>query len=477
MRYTALDYALALAAPVVLLLLTQLLQFNGLYGQDAYEYLRQTTALRDYWQGQPMLPPTLGDRAYAAGFPVLGALLSSTGLEPLTALRLLNALATGLAAWYFMACIRVLTPGAPARSRYTWVLVFLTAPIVVRSGSTTMSDITGLATLLAALYYGLLALEHPHWRTLLACGLWAGVAGSIRWVEGLLLLPLGLFLWVKMTRQRHYLPLLSAALGLSVGFFLHYIGKKPLDLVFTIPSTSGEWSLWHLFQRHFSTTHGVFSYTLPNIVYVLSPLVHPACCAALLLLSPLWRRTDLHLSTKKILLAGIVLYLLCIGGMPFRSVRYLLPVWACILLLWFPAWDRCVSYGRYFVPRVLNWVLAAVFTLQIGCTLYEMYPIVQFNRWEQRMAAQLRQQLPPEAAVYGMEIDISLRHYLPQFRWYNTWAQRFDSIPADSYFLLNERLYNTQWKGHNPQFNFEQVAPRLDTVAPLERDWWLMRVK
>jgi hypothetical protein len=477
MRYYAPDYLLPIGGALLLLLLAQALGFNGLYGQDAYEYLRQCTALRDYWQGQPMPPATMGDRAFSSGFPVLGAALSLLGIEPVTALRLVNAVAIGASLWFFMGCVRLLTPGAHARSRYTWAIVLLIAPVVVRSGTTLMSDAVGLAAVLASLRYGLSAMEHPHWRSLFLTGLAAGVAVSARWVEGLILLPLGIFIGVKMTRHRAFLPLLSAALGVGVGLGLLWLGKKPLDLVFSLPPQSYQWSFVHIFQRQFTSADGHISYWLPNWMYVFSPLVHPACFAPLLLLIPLWRRTDLHLTAKKIILAGIVLYLLGLAGLPSRSTRFLLPAYAWTLLLWFPAWDRCVSYGAYFVPQILRWVLIGAVSFQLGCIAWEMKPLIEHNRWERHIAEQVKTNVPPDAAIYGMQIDISLRHYLPHLIWHNTWTYRYDSIPSGSYFLINEPLYNSQWEGRNPQINFQSVAHRLDTVTQLQRGWWLGRVR
>ena len=52
-----------------------LCSFNGLYGQDAHEYLRQSGVVVARLQGLPAGLGTAGDAAFAGGYALMGGLL------------------------------------------------------------------------------------------------------------------------------------------------------------------------------------------------------------------------------------------------------------------------------------------------------------------------------------------------------------------------------------------------------------------
>ena len=160
MRTRLLLNTLPLLVIAVLALLALALHFNGLYGQDAHEYLRQSHALFGRLCGQSYLPESPGDREFGGGYPLAGAMLQFLGVDSIVALQAISILSAGAVLWLFEQLLRLLAPGANGRSRllYAGLLLALT-PALIRAGLTVMSDALGLALMMAALWQGLRALQ------------------------------------------------------------------------------------------------------------------------------------------------------------------------------------------------------------------------------------------------------------------------------------------------------------------------------
>ena len=73
--------------PLILILLTQLLGFNGLYGQDSHEYLRFSRYLQEVFAGVEQAPTFF----YPIGYPLFGSLLGYV-FSNVIALQLLSML-------------------------------------------------------------------------------------------------------------------------------------------------------------------------------------------------------------------------------------------------------------------------------------------------------------------------------------------------------------------------------------------------
>lgn len=106
---------------------------------------------------------------------------------------------------------------------------------------------------------------------------------------------------------------------------------------------------------------------LPKLLALLSPLCHPGFFALLPALFLLVKRTDFQLFAKRLLLALLGLWLLWAALLPAPQLPDLLPAYAVVLLLLFPAWDRFVAYGFYFLGKRWMWPALGVFGLvQLG---------------------------------------------------------------------------------------------------------------
>lgn len=455
-------------------MVSNILSFNGLYGQDAYEYLRQSEAIFDRMRGLNVEGPGLGDTQFAVGFPLAGAILQWLVPNAPLALQWVSWLSAGLAVLFFYQNLRLLSPGAHEKSRAVFTgLALILAPYFVRAGWTSMSDALGLALTLGALYWGLQVVYKGRTNAAMGAALLMSFAITTRFATIVLFFPLVVamlyVLWKAGNKAGILMMIWAGLLALLPIFWLKNGVVIALDR---------HWSVWHFFQRTFVTENGTFHYTLPNILYLFFPLAHPGFCLLMPGLLLLAKKTDVVLRSKKVLIACLIAYLLLLGGLPHQNLRFLLPAYAILLLLFFPAWDRMFAYGFYFFKRLTWTVLVGVLLIQVISMFYILKPVLQRNRLETRIASEIRPLVPPKSTVFAFDLDVALRSCLPELQWKNMWIERYDSFPENSYVLFNEPLLRPQWEGKNPIFNWDKMneGHHLELLQEMPGGWKLYRM-
>jgi hypothetical protein len=468
-----------LLAVASLIFLSKILSFNGLYGQDAHEYLRQSTAIFDRLNGLTTLTGGRGDAEFAAGYPLAGTLFQFLGLDAATALQVVSWLSAGLSLWCFDQCLRVLSPGARAESRWVFVgLALGLAPYFVRAGLTAMSDALGLALTLAAFANGLRVLETGRIGAAAWATFFAGLAVTTRFSLAALLAPLAAILIFYLLENKKWMLAVLTIFAGFIGILPHFLLKTGTAQNPLAHSLFQDWSLLNFFKATFTNASGTVGYGLPNIVYVFFPLAHPGFCLLLPGLFLLAKKTDTHLIAKRVLLACLAAYLLLLGGIPHQNLRYLLPAYAILLLLFFPAWDRMFAYGFYFFKRLTLSVIVLVFVVQIVFSARILAPTLARNRLETSVAAELCRVLPPNATLFAFDLDVALRTYLPDFQIKNLWERRYESFPPGSFILFNEPRLREQWRGRNPMLNWDLAKENyeLREVRALPEGWKLYEI-
>lgn len=462
-----------------LVLLAYLLDFNGLYGQDAHEYLRQSRAIFERWQGAALEAPGIGDVEFAGGFPLAGAVLRWLLGDSILALQMVSWLSAAFGLWVFVQLLTLLAPGARVESRWAFAgLGVVLCPMFLRAGLTSMSDALGLLFALAAFFYGIQVFERKPLSNAIWAATFAGLAILTRYSLAALLLPLAASIGFYLMERKKWLPLLGAVFAGMLSLAPHFWlknggGENPLG-----HSLLQDWSVFNFFKSNFTTLSGTVSYSLPNGLYLLFPLAHPGFCLVLCGLFFLFKRTDLALPEKKILLTCILLYLLLLGGLPHQNLRYLLPVYVLLLLVLFPAWDRLYCYGFLFFKRLTAGLLIGALVLQLFCCVRMLAPTLARHHLEREIAANLQSTIPPDATLYAFDLDVALRTYLPNVQFHNLWERRYSEYPVGSFVLFNEAL-RPQWQGQNPILNWDFLKSNylLEQQAELPGGWGLWEIR
>ncbi len=463
----------------LLMAISWLLDFNGLYGQDAHEYLRQSQVLVQRFLGAAVPPAGPGEAELAGGYPLAAALLQLAGVAPVLAMQLVSWLAAAASLFLFEALLRLLSPGTHIRSRWLYGLLGLgLAPYFVRAGLTAMSDAMGLAVFLAALFFGLRCLEQVRKRDLLGFAVFSALAITTRYALVVLLFLPGLALLLELWRMRRFMAIgFFSIFGLLAFLPLWWLKAgapaSPLE-----HSLLQDWSFLNLFKKTFSQASGTVSYTVPNIVYLFFPVVHPGFCLVLPGLFLLFKKTDVQLYSKRLLGLSLLVFLLFLGGLSHQNLRYLLPAYAVLLLLLFPAWDRFFAYGMYFFKRLTYALIGIALLCQLAFGLYVFKPVWARHRMERAIARALQTEVHAGDVLYAFDVDIALKTYLPEVEFRNLFLQRYDTFPAGSYMLFNAPALQTQWAGKAPMLNWERANTHFDLVEiqRLAGNWSLYQI-
>lgn len=468
------------ASAAGLVLLAFALHFNGLYGQDAHEYLRLSRAYFQHFQGIEYVPEGRGDAAFGVGYPLAGALLQFLGLGAAQGLQAVSALTAGAALWLFDGCLRALSAGAHRWSRWLYAGVALAgSAYFVRAGLSAMSDALGLALALGAFRYGLRAVERRHGRDAVWAAVFAGLAVLTRFSLAALMLPLAAGVAWAFRRRRREWGWLAGAIGAGLLTLApHFLLKMNVPASPFAHSLLQGWSPLNLFRAEFSNANGTVDYGWPNLLYALFPLAHPGFLLPLPLLFLMAKKTDFLLPAKRVALGCLSVYLFFLGGVPHQNLRYLLPAYALLLLLLFPAWDRFVSYGLYFFKKITLGLLALGIVSQVYFTVKILTPVVARNRLENEAAGRVKKVVPAGAFIFAFDLDIALKSYLPEMRFQNLWERRYGDFPPGSFILFNEPRLRGQWQGRNPMLNWDFAVQNFDLreAAALPGGWVLYEV-
>ncbi len=462
-----------------LALLSLILHFNGLYGQDAHEYLRQSREIFDRLQGLPAPSPELGDTPFAVPYPLVGALMQFLPLDAVLALQLVSWLAAAAGLWVFERLLALLAPGARTDSRWAFAgLSLALCPFFIRAGLSSMSDGLGLLFALSAFFFGLRAWEQGRGWDILVFTVFAAWAMSVQYALAALMLPLGLILCFHYLDKRKWAWMVGA-LMMGVLALLPQLWLKTGELKGGLGySALQDWSPANFFHHTFSNENGLANYPLPNILYLLYIVVYPGFCLLLPGLFFLFKKTDLTLSGKKMLFGCILAYLLLLGGLPHQNLQHLLPAYLLLLLLLFPAWDRLYCYGFLFFRRMTMGILIGAIVVQLLFTAKYMVPLLSRNRLEQTVATQLKPVLPSQAILYAFDLDVSLHSYLRDIQFRNLCERRYTEYPKGSFVLFNESL-RPQWQGRNPELNWDDLQQNHVLVlrTELPEGWRLWEIR
>lgn len=305
---------------------------------------------------------------------VLAGVASLLGNNPVWALQWVSWLAGSLCFWVFMGLLALLSPGSRADSRLIFtVWCLMLAPIFFMASITIASDALGLLLALTSFFFGIRTLENSRLANVIGAVGFAALAANTAYILAALLVPLLAAIAVHLFVRKKWIATFSIlALGFAAvlySFWYHSEGASVLPCA---------WSVSHFFKNHFTGSDGAaLHYWFPNVIYLLFPLCHPAFCLPLAGLLLLFKRTDLLLPAKKVLVLCICVYLTVLGGLPQQHLHHLIPAYALLLLLLFPAWDRMYCYGFIFFPKLTKGILVTVLALQIIMSGIYLAPILE----------------------------------------------------------------------------------------------------
>jgi|CXWL01.1.fsa_nt_gi hypothetical protein len=346
----------------------------------------------------PRIAPT-----YPTGLPLhlLAASWLAGWRHASTVVNIFAALGSGLLLWFLARRLDLATGWAACALLLLWL-----CPLTLFASLQPMSDELALLWSLAALVAALRSREH--WRWSLLAGVATSLAVLVRPTNALLVLPLALALGWNF--RRYWFLLLG---GLPGGAFFCYYNWK----VYGHPLATGYRNVWSTFETAYAP------HNLAHFAYWIPVLLSPLVCAALAapFVRAARRREFAVLGLWVILLIGVYAFYFH-SGETWWYVRFILPAFPVLILAALVVFQRLGQlipssrWARAMFVTVL--VFGVAWQAQLNRRL-EVLNIPTVEAYYLDTANWARRYLPPESAVFCMQVSGAFYYYTPflLIRW------------------------------------------------------------
>jgi hypothetical protein len=464
-------------------------RFDGLFGQDPFEYFKYG---RQLWEAGGRVPLP-GPVYWPLGYPylmMLGFLL--TGVHPLGG-QLVSLLAGSAVAPLTALLARDLLLRLGMERASAQRVGFVAGVLVLACGQLTQSSIVVMADASGVFWATLSAwalvraegARRPAWLVLAACALAA--ATVTRWINGLLILPWSLY-WLHDVRSlnapRSTLYAGVVALVAAGAVFAPQVVQSAADPGSSVGhSWLQGWNPANALQRSFVNPDGIFNYEWPVALYYTQPAVHPFFLFPIFtpaLLIGLWvigRRL-----IKREGLAGAALLLIgwplvqyaFLAGIPYENQRFGLAFFPPLAVLTGIGADVLWTTVRFRWGRAILLFLGAVGVAGMlfwGWRTTLESPI-QVKQATLDAAKWVQNQVPADARVLAFGLTATLQFYtqLEVREFFNETPETLAALLAagrSTYLVLDVHGAETQWQGRPPQINLHWLrdGPGLEEIG------------
>lgn len=463
------NWTILLISIAVWLISNFVFQFDGLYGQDAYEYLRYTKALNEFL----ISGTNPGDYFWPLYYPIVGALLSFI-LKPVISLQFISIFSFLITGKYLVKIFDFLYPKSKTTSLFI-LLFFVLSPIAFRMSFLVMSDMLTVAFIVLCFYNSLLYLKKENGLNLLLVLLFGVSAIMTRYAAFVILLPLGiyvLFFILKSKERLKHLPLL-----LLITFVLilpHLIVRNQNSIAFLGHNWLKEWSALNFHKSAFNGDDGYCQYFLPNIFYAFSAIFDPRYfLGGVFLIIPFFKIKP-NPKFLWLFVSAFILYGLFLAGIPYQNNRYLFLSFPILLIVVYPYFNWIVEYLKS--KNLKNSLIIGVVILQMTLCFLALKPILERNSFERKVASLISPY--QNNTLYSFDIDIALQGRDLKFKYKNLWAEKYPSFEENALVLFHPKKFESKWENRNPMLNwhFLEQNYHLEIISQFPEGWTLYKI-
>lgn len=463
-----LKYAFYLVPVLLWVILYFGFSFNGLYGQDAYEYLRYTENLKMFF----LSGKSPGDYFWGIYYPVLGSIISFIIPNIALALQLISVCSLIIATRYAEKIISLLYP--EIEHHFLFFLFFTTSPIVLIHSVLVMSDMLCCCLTVTAIYFMLCFIKKSGSKYLLSGVVLSGFAVLTRYAAIVILVPFAVASFIVIINNKKYLILIYSFLLLFIVAIPHLIIRSQNSLQFLSHQWLQTWQMSNIFKSNFITPDGIAENHFINLIYIFFSFFHPIFMffGSILIIIFLFKRNFQINYFQKLILASIILYAVFLGGIPFQNKRFLLLSFPMVIVLLFSLFHQWMISLKY--KKVL---FASIFLVQILLTAYFFEPFYQRNCLEKTIAVSMKPY--QNQTLYVFDIDIALQGMKLRFSYKNLFLEKYTDFQKQALVLINEKQIMKQWQGKNPGLNLRDLRKKyhLRLLKNFPEDWKLYQIQ
>jgi len=471
------EYRLYLLLFFLMICFTFITGFNGLYGQDSYEYLRFTNALIEF--AKHGINP--GKDYWPVSYPICGIIFSAV-FKPLFALQFISIISLILSGIYLEKILKILYKEETGIIRLFVFAFFLLSPYLLRASLTVMADSLCLLFITTASYCFIRYKEEKQGRFFIGFIILTTSAIATRYAAFVVLTAPVICAAYYFIRKFHIKSFLIASLASTLILLPYILIHKSSSSDF-LNLWLQDWSFKNFLHSDFSTADGHESYTFPNIVFCLFNLFHPAYCYAGIVFLAASLKAFLKkeiLTIPWIFIMSLVIYAFFLAGLPFQDLRHLILSFPFVLLLFFPGYIAIYNLLKTMKPLIIKplWVFCMIIQLAFFTRVF--IPFYHYNKIEKQISGEVIKHGSP--TLYTFSIDAAVQCYGFKGRIINMWEVRVDTLPViqeDALVLFNEKQFSEVWKNKNPMLNWEYLKAKYQLIKDtnLPDDWELYSIK
>jgi hypothetical protein len=461
------NIALFVALLFLLALLKLLFSFNGLYGQDAFEYLRYAKELRAYWLGGSR-PETF---FWPEIFPLCGSILNLIISNTALSLQLISLLSFFGIALYIQKILKNMYPENKNISLY-WILIPFFAPFFTRAAFLCMSDMLAIFFVTACFAHYYFYSRTFNWWHFSLCAFFAMAAFFTRYAAFPLIVSPVIAASVIQFRKFSLKGIVSAAILVLLAALPHLILSNKPALSFVHHTWLSEWSPLNFFRSSFVTSdEGRPAYFMPNILFNFFCLFHPSAFMWGVLFIPGSLRK--FQGERVILFISLVAYLLFLSGIPSQNKRYLIAAVPFGFIFLFQGFNQIMEVRRF--GKVLR---IAVPTVSLILMVYAFHLIHRRIQFEQKVFSYLSEKTKGKA-VYTFDVEPALRGYELPSEIISLWDKEITMFSKGSFVLFSEKLFAEKWRGHQLIKNWEHLKNNysLKSLHAFGEGWELYEIR
>ena len=441
------------------------LGFNGLYGQDSYEYVRYT----ERWLSFFKEGNSPGDYFWPMAYPVVGSICSLLSFLPIgVSLQLISVAALSSNTYLVYRFLNYFSTGKNNSELILLSFLFFFAPYNFRSGFVVMSD--QLATLFVLITYFCfyhILISNKKW--LITFFVFTSLAIATRYVSLLLLLPPALFILVRERKKWGVMAI--GLIAAVVPWIPHLYIRGTGSLSFLNHGALTKWSMQHFFMRVFDTSFGVNEFFAPNLVYVFSPFFHLGFSLLGVIVLFKFKKISKFLFMK-VVIVSVCIYLLFLAGMYEQNSRFFILVFPLVFIMSMVglfSWDK----GSIYMKRGIVMLLL----IQVSLSGWALSKTINHAIVEREIATYFLEQ--PKQVVYSFGMDVAMRYYCRE-QEFITLHLKDGFVPSTgSYCLFNKSWKYDRLKEKSPGkiYAYLERHNKLKRIKEFSQGWVLYCVE
>lgn len=453
---------LLLSVIAIPLILVFYLNFNGLYGQDAYEYLKFSMEIGLSKTSQIMWP---------VNYPLAGRILNFLIPEPARAMQLVSILSYSLSGFLIYDHLRQKTNTSKFVLLFYVIIFFTFSPYVFRFSTLVMSEM--LCLFFIVLTFHQVFLKEIKDRNLVFAVIAASLAIGTRYVALLIVAVPVLYVIKRAISGRHVLPLMIAILAGILGLVPQVLLKdnRPSDHIrhnFLL-----NWSPVNFFSQSTHTNGGqAYDYAYSNFIEVISYISHPVFnyvgILLLLLLAALIIRHVIQ-PPPAVYWLSFIIYIVFLTGLPVQNRRFFIIVYPVLLMMLFPAWN--------FMANTLNhrWFIALsgfLLVTQISLCVVAEKTVIEISNSEKEYVRKLREFNHERLPVYNSGLDGIIQYEFPEVKFHSLFHDTLPLPKGRLILMIDSQQVFGKFRGSLLERNTELLYRQMTIVRNTEIGRW-----